>query len=40
VDELRVHFRLSDPVGDAANLINNLCIKPGDKIATYNMKFM
>jgi len=40
VDELRVHFRLSDPVEDTANLINNLCIKPRDKIATYNMKFM
>jgi len=40
VDELRVHFGLSDPVGDAANLIDNLCIKPGDKIATYNVEFM
>jgi len=40
VEELRVHFRLSDPVGDAANLINNLCMKPGDKISTYNMEFM
>jgi len=40
VEELWVHFRLSDPVGDAANLIDNLCMKPGDKIATYNMEFM
>jgi len=40
VDELRVHFGLSDPVGDAANLIDNLRMKPGDKIATYNMEFM
>ena len=40
VDKLRVHFRLSDPVGDAANLINNLRIKPGNKISTYNMEFM
>jgi len=40
VDELQVHFVLSDPVGDAANLINNLHMKPGDKIATYNMEFM
>jgi len=40
VDELRVHFSLSDPVGDAANLIDNLHIKPGDKIATYNVEFM
>jgi len=40
VDKLRVHFGLSDPVGDAANLIDNLCMKPGDKIATYNVEFM
>jgi len=40
VDELRVHFRLSDPVGNAANLIDNLRMKPGDKIATYNVEFM
>jgi len=40
VEELRVHFRLSDPVGDAASLINNLHMKPGDKISTYNVEFM
>jgi len=40
VDELRVHFGLSDPVEDTTNLINNLCMKPGDKIAIYNVKFM
>jgi len=40
VEELRVHFGLSDPVGDAANLITNLCMKPGDKISTYNVEFM
>ena len=40
VEELRVHFRLSDLVGDAASLIDNLCMKPGDKIATYNVEFM
>jgi len=40
VNELWVHFRLSDPVGDAANLIDNLRMKPGDKIATYNVEFM
>jgi len=40
VDELRVHFRLSDPVGEAANLIDNLHMKLGDKIATYNIEFM
>jgi len=40
VYELRVYFRLSDPVGDTTNLINNLHMKPGDKIVTYNMDFM
>jgi len=40
VKELQVHFRLSDPVGDAASLIDNLCMKPGDKIVTYNVEFM
>jgi len=40
VDELWVYFGLSNPLGDAANLINNLCMKPGDKIATYNVEFM
>ena len=40
VDELQVHFGLLDPVGDAANLIDNLRMKPGDKIATYNVAFM
>jgi len=40
VEELQVHFELSDPVGNAANLIDNLCMKPGDKIATYNVEFI
>ena len=40
MDKLQVHFGLSDPVGDAASLIDNLCMKPGDKIATYNVEFM
>jgi len=40
VDELWVHFGLLDPVGDAANLIDNLRMKPGDKITTYNVEFM
>jgi len=39
VDELQVHFGLLDLVGDATNLIDNLCMKLGDKIVTYNMKF-
>jgi len=40
VEELQVHFGLLDPVGDAVNLINNLHIKPEDKIVTYNVEFM
>jgi len=40
VDKLWVHFGLSNPVEDAINLINNLRMKLGDKIATYNMEFM
>jgi len=40
VDELQVHFGLSNPVGDAANLIDNLHMKPGDKIAMYNVEFI
>jgi len=40
MEELQVHFRLSDLVGDATNLIDNLYMKPGDKIATYNVKFI
>jgi len=40
VDELHRHFGLSDPVGEAANMLNNLCMKPGNKISTYNMDFM
>ena len=40
MDELRRHFGLSDPVGEAANMLDNLCMKPGDKISTYNVDFM
>jgi len=40
VNKLWVHFGLSDLVGNAANLIDNLCMKPGDKIATYNVEFI
>ena len=40
MEELRVHFRLLDLVGDATNLIDNLRMKPRDKISTYNMEFM
>jgi len=40
VNKLRVHFGLLDPVEDAANLMDNLRMKPRDKIATYNVEFM
>jgi len=40
VDKLRRHFGLLDPVGEAANMLDNLCMKPGDKISTYNVDFM
>jgi len=29
-----------DPVGKAANMLDNLCMKPGNKISTYNVDFM
>jgi len=40
VDELRRHFGLSDPVGEAANMLDNFCMKSSDKISTYNVDFM
>ena len=40
MDELHQHFGLSDPVGEAANILDNLFIKPGNKISTYNVDFM
>jgi len=40
VDELHQHFGLSDPIGEVANMLDNLCIKPSDKISTYNVNFM
>ena len=40
VDELHRHFSLSDPIGEAANMLDNLCMKPSNKISTYNMDFM
>ena len=40
VDELRRHFGLSDPIGEAANMLDNLHMKPGDKVPTYNVDFM
>ena len=40
MDELRQHFGLSDPIGEAANMLDNLYIKPGNKISTYNVDFI
>ena len=35
-----MYFGLSDLVEDATSLIDNLCMKLGDKITTYNVDFM
>ena len=40
MDELCRHFGLSDPVGEVANMLDNLHMKPGNKISTYNVDFM
>ena len=40
VDELRRYFGLLDPISEVANMLDNLHIKPGNKISTYNVDFM
>ena len=40
VDELHRHFGLSDPISEAANILDNLCMKPDNKISSYNLYFM
>ena len=40
VDKLCRHFGLLDPVGEAANILDNLHMKPSNKIFTYNVDFM
>jgi len=40
VDKLRRHFGLLYPVGEVANMLDNLYMKPSDKIFTYNVDFM
>jgi len=40
VDELHRHFGLLNPIGEVANMLDNLCIKPGNKISIYNVDFM
>ena len=31
------HFGLSDPIGEVTNMLDNLHMKPSDKISTYNI---
>ena len=40
MDELRQYFDLLNPIGKAANMLDNLYMKPSDKISTYNIDFM
>ena len=40
VDKLHRYFSLSDPVGEVANMLDNLHMKSSNKISTYNMDFM
>jgi len=40
VDELYQHFDLLDPIGKAANMLNNLHIKSSDKSFIYNVDFI
>jgi len=40
MDKLCWHFGLSDPVGEVANMLDNLHMKPSNKIFTYNMDFI
>ena len=40
MNKLHRHFSLLDSVGEAANMLDNFCMKPGDKISTYNVDFM
>jgi len=40
VDKLYQHFGLSDPIGEVANILDNLHMKPGNKISTYNVDFI
>ena len=40
MNELCRYFGLSDLIGEAANMLDNLRIKPSNKISTYNVDFM
>ena len=40
VNKLHQHFGLLDPIGEVANMLDNLYMKPSDKISTYNVNFI
>ena len=40
MNELYQYFSLFDPVGKVDNMLDNLHMKPGNKISTYNIDFM
>jgi len=40
VNELHWYFGLSDPISEAANMLDNLYMKPSNKISIYNVNFM
>ena len=40
VNELCQYFGLLDSISKTANMLDNLCMKPGNKISTYNVDFM
>ena len=40
VDELCWHFGLLYPISKAANMLDNLYMKPSNNISTYNVDFM
>ena len=40
MDKLHWYFGLSDSIGKVANILDNLYMKPSDKIFTYNVDFM
>ena len=40
MDKLHQYFGLLNPFGEVANMLDNLCMKPSNKISTYNVDFM
>ena len=40
VNKLCQHFSFLDPIGEAANILDNLCIKSSNKISIYNVDFI